>query len=143
MVLTARKFNSLVSVQPPVQPIVFAAIDGIAVLVLLDERLVARLLRPARDLVDRIVPGDVLPVIRTGTPHLRLQQATIVDDVLFERSALRTERAAIDRMIGIAFDVDHLRYRVLCFVAERVNDHAATNRAVRTSTARLGRTCDL
>src|SRR5450755_2401343 len=40
-------------------------------------------------------------------------------------------------MVGIAFDVDNLRNRVLCLIAQRVNDHAATNRAIWTSAARF------
>ena len=42
-----------------------------------------------------------------------MTQAPIVEDVLLERRALGAERAAIDRMIGIAFDVDHLRVAFL------------------------------
>jgi hypothetical protein len=30
-------------------------------------------------------------------------------------------------MIGIAFDMHHLWNYILCFVTERVNDHAATH----------------
>ena len=92
---------------------------------------VARLLDPASDLVDRRVPVDVFPVIRARAPHLRLQQPPIVQDVLLERRALRAERAAIDRMIRIAFDVDDLRHGVLRLVAERVDDDAAADRTVR------------
>ncbi len=103
------------------------SIDGITVLIFVDERLVSRLFCPARNLIDRIVPGDVIPVIRTRAPHLWLKQATITDNVLFERSTLGTKRPTINRMIGIALDVDNLRYRVLCFVAERVDDYATAN----------------
>ena len=81
--------------------------------------------------------------IRAGPPHLRLEQPPLVEDVLLERRAFRAERAAIDRMIGIAFDVDDLRDGVLGFVAERVDDHAAADRAVRAGAARLGRARDL
>src|SRR5678815_5493063 len=72
----------------------FQTINGVAVLVFLDESFVPGLLGPARNLADRILPGDVIPVIRTRTPHLRLQETTIINDVLFERSAFRTECAA-------------------------------------------------
>ena len=40
----------------------FQTIDGVAILVFVDERRVAGFLRPASNLVDRIVPGDVVPV---------------------------------------------------------------------------------
>ena len=66
-------------------------------------------------------------MIRTGTPHLWFQQAALVDNVLLERSAFRTKRAAIDRVIGITFNMYYLGYRVLGFVAERMNDHATAN----------------
>src|SRR5205807_3952036 len=49
-----------------------------------------------------------------------------------------TKRAAIDRMVGIAFDVDHLRDGVLSPVAERVDDHTAADRTVGARAARLG-----
>ena len=39
----------------------FAAIDGVALCVLLDERCVARLLHQVRDFIDGSFPGDVLP----------------------------------------------------------------------------------
>jgi hypothetical protein len=41
-------------------------------------------------------------------------------------------------MIGIAFDVNDLRYRIFCLVTKRMNDHTATYRTVRTSAARFG-----
>src|SRR6202044_199332 len=47
------------------------------------------------------------------------------------------KRAAVRRVIGIALNVDHLRRDVLRFVANRVDEHAATDRAVRTSRARF------
>src|SRR5271165_6460068 len=46
-------------------------------------------------------------------------------------------------MVRIALDVNHLRNRVLGLVAQRVNDHAATHRTIRTSAARLGGTGNL
>ena len=78
---------------------------------------------------------------RRAVPHLR--QAPIVDDVLLEGDALGAERALVDRMIGIAFDVDDRRLDVARPVAERVDDHAAADRAVRAGRARFGRARDL
>ena len=77
----------------------FAAVDDAAVRVLLDERRVARLLHPLSDLVERLIPADVLPVIRARPPHLGLQQPPIAQDFLLERRALRAQRPAIDRMV--------------------------------------------
>src|SRR6185436_10905398 len=121
----------------------FQAIDGVAVLIFFDERGVACFLGPTRNLVDRLIPGDVFPVIRTGTSHLRVHETTIVDDFLLQRGAFWTQRAAIDRMIGITLDVDDLRYSVFRFIAQRVNDHATAYGTVRTSTARLAGTLNL
>src|SRR6267142_3266471 len=72
-------------------------------------------------------------MIRTGTSHLWFQQTTIVQNILFERSAFGTECAAIDRMIGITLDMNHLWSGVLGFVPKCVNDYAATHRTVWTS----------
>ena len=74
---------------------------------------------------------------------MRFHQATLVDDVLLEGSTLWTQSATIDRVIGITFDVDYLRHRVLRFVAERMNDHAAAYGTVGTRTTRLSCTLDL
>ena len=90
------------------------------------------------DLVDGLVPADVVPMIGAGPPHLRLQQAPRIQDVLLERSALGTQRAAIDGMVGVALDVNHLRRHVLGFVADRVNEDAAAHGAIRTGRSRLG-----
>src|SRR5215213_3811384 len=121
----------------------FQTIDGVAVLIFLDERGVACFLGPARNLIDGLIPRDVVPAIRTGTSHLWLQQATIVDDFLLERSAFGTQCAPIDRSIRIAFHMDDLRDRVLRFIAKGVNDHATAYRTVWTDTARLGGTLNL
>src|SRR6185436_8369354 len=121
----------------------FQTIDGVAVLIFLDERGVARLLGPASNLFDRLIPRDVFPVSSAGTSHLWFQQATVVDDFLLQRSTFRTQGATIYRSVGIAFDVDDLRNRVFRFVAERVNDHAAAYGTVRTNAARLGGALDL
>src|SRR5437763_3097760 len=121
----------------------FQAIDRVAVLVFVDEGCVTRLLGPASNFVDCLIPGNVFPITCSRPSYLRLQQTTIVDDILFERCAFGTECPAIDWMIGIALDVHDLRNRVLCFVTQRVNDYATTHRAIRTSTARLRGPCDL
>src|SRR6185369_6221433 len=76
-------------------------------------------------------------MIGTRASHLWFQQAPIVDDLLFQRSTLWTQGAAIDWMIGISLDVYDLRDGVFRSVSERVNDHAAAYRAIRTDAARL------
>ena len=61
----------------------------------------------------------------------RPRKTLIVDDELPQRDALRAERAAIDGVVGIAFDMDDRRFDVAGLVAERVDDHAAGHRAIR------------
>src|SRR5437763_227487 len=82
----------------------FQAIDRVAVLVFVDEGCVTRLLGPASNFVDCLIPGNVFPITCSRPSYLRLQQTTIVDDILFERCAFGTECPAIDWMIGIALD---------------------------------------
>src|SRR5262249_19582759 len=86
----------------------------------------------ARNLAVRLFPGDVLPLRTTRTSHLGLQQPALIQDVLIQRSAFGTQRAAIDRMVGIAFYVDHLRGDVLGLVAKRMDDHSTAHRTIRT-----------
>src|SRR6202047_2927779 len=95
----------------------FAAIDGVAGSVVLDKCVVARLLHLLRNLAIGLVPRNVFPVGGSGTPHLRLQQAAFVKNVLLERRSLGAERAAIDGVVGIAFDVHDLGDRVLGLIA--------------------------
>ena len=54
-----------------------------------------------------------------------------------ERRSFGAERAAIDGVVGIAFDVDDLRDRVLGLVAQGVDDDATTDRTIRTGAARF------
>jgi hypothetical protein len=111
--------------------------------IFLDESVVTRFLYPMTDLVDGLVPADIFPVIGAGSPDLRLQQPALIEDVLLKRSALRTERAAIDGMIGIALDVNHLGRDVLGLVTDRINNDAAAYRAVRAGGSRFGRSGNL
>src|SRR5437879_387772 len=113
------------------------AVDGLAALVLLDKVRVTERLGPRGNFIDRLIPGNVFPMIGAGATHLRLQQTTIVDDVLQQGSALRTKRAAVDGMIGIAFDVNHLWSNVLRAIPNGMDDDAAAHRAIRTGAARL------
>ena len=80
--------------------------------------------------VDCLIPRDVLPFGTARPSDLRLEQAPLIQDVLFQRSALGTERTAVDRMVWIALDVHDLRCHVLRSIADGVDDHAAAHRAV-------------
>ena len=121
----------------------FAPVYRKAFLVFLHKRFIARFLYPASDFIKRIVPGNIFPVIGTGPTHLRFQQAAVVVNFLLERSAFWTKSAAIDRMIGITFNVDNLWSDVLGPVTNRVNDDAATDGTIWTRAARFRRAVDL
>ena len=95
------------------------------------------------DLIDGRVPGDIFPLVGTGAPHLRVSQSTVIQDFLLQGSAFGTQGATIDRMIGVAFHVHHLRSHVLGFITKRVDDHAATHRAIRTRRAGFSGAGDL
>ena len=125
------------SVQPPVKAMPSQRFTVWPLRVGFDEGVVARLFHLLRDLGVGLIPGNVFPVGGSGTPHLRLQQAPVVEDVLLERRSLGAKRAAIDGMVGIALDVDDLGNRVLGLVAQGVDDHATTDGTIRTGAARL------
>ena len=120
-----------------------AAIYGSTLCVFLNERIVARLFHPVADLINRLVPTDVFPVIRTRSPDLRLQKPAVIENILLERSSLRTQRATIDGMVGIALDVNHLGRDVLGLVTDRINNDAAAYRSVRAGGSRFGRSGNL
>src|ERR1035441_8995270 len=69
-------------------------------------------------------------------PHVR--ETAVIDDVLLKRDALGAQAALIDRVVGIAFHVHYRRAYVLALVAQRVDDDAATHRAIGASGAGLG-----
>src|SRR5205807_8674096 len=116
----------------------FAAVDRVALVVSLKEGFVAGLLDMARYFAVRLAPLNVFPVVRTRTPHLRLQQPPLIQNVMVKGSAFGAERAAVDWVIRIAFNVDHLWGDVFGLVAQRVDDHAAAYRAVRTDAVGFG-----
>ncbi len=95
------------------------------------------------DALDGEVPGLLFPHRAARRPVHDLRQPPVVDDVLLERDALRAERALIDGMIGVTLDVDDGRLHVARAIAQRVDDHAAADRAVGTGRARFGGPRDL
>jgi hypothetical protein len=101
--------------------------------VLLDEAVVPRFLDFLRDFRERLVPRNILPLRAPRPPNLRLQQPAIIEDVLFERCALGAQRPPVGGVVGITFDVHHLRRNVLRLVSDGIDDRAATHCAVRTS----------
>src|SRR5215475_8558035 len=112
------------------------AVDHLTPGVLGDEGPIAGVLDVPGDLADRLVPGDLLPTVRTGTAHLRYGEPVGVVDVVAERGSLRAQGPAVRRVIGITLDVDHRGSDVLRLVSQSVGDRSATHGAVRTDTAR-------
>src|SRR5690606_17197054 len=77
------------------------AADGLAGFVALDEVGVAIVLQETSDAVQRVVPGDAFPFVGTRRPVLWVLQAVRAVDEVRKGGALRTERAAVDRVVGI------------------------------------------
>ena len=109
----------------------FAAVHRVPPRVFGYKRLITLFLEPSADLIDRVVPGNVLPIRSTGSANLRLGEASRAYDFLLERSALRAQCAAIDGMIRIPLYMDNLWSHVLGFVAPSVDDDATSHSAVR------------
>src|SRR3984957_16087708 len=115
----------------------FQPVDGILLGVFFDKRLVPRVLDLMRDFIELLIPRDIFPIRPARPAHLRFQQPAIIQDILLKRSPLGTQRPAVSRMVGIAFDVDHLRGDILGPIPDRVDDRPATYRAIRTRRPRL------
>src|SRR5690606_19879928 len=101
------------------------AVDGDALVVLLDQIGVAVVLHGAGDLGQRLVPGDVLPAVRARRATARTGQARLGLDVILQRRALGAERAAVGRVVGVALDMDQVGLLAGLEVALRVHDDAA------------------
>src|ERR1017187_1280092 len=80
---------------------------------------------------------------QAGRAVLDLGEAPVVNDIALQRDALGAQRTLIDGVIRVAFHVDYERTDVPRLVAFRVDDHAATHRAVRTGGPRFRGTRDL
>src|SRR5262249_50842974 len=105
---------------------------------------IARLLHSPGDLIDHPFPAPLIPAIGAWGAVERAGQATFAEDVVLERDAFGAERAAIDRMVGVALDMDDSgTCDVFRLVAERGYDHAATDCAVGAGRSRLGRARNL
>src|ERR1700676_4534573 len=121
----------------------FAAVDSNALSILLDQAVVAGFLDLGGDFVQSIVPRYIFPIRAAGPPDLRLEEPPFVHYVLLERRALGANRAAIDGMVRVPFDVDHLRSDVFGAVADGIDDDAAAHRAIRAGRTRLAGAGDL
>ncbi|ABA52345.1 hypothetical protein BURPS1710b_A0731 [Burkholderia pseudomallei 1710b] len=111
------------------------AVDLHAVVRRLDEVRVAVRLHQLRDPLERVAPRDRLPLVGAGRAVFGLREAARAMDEVDEARALRAQRAAVDRVIGVALDVDDARRGVLRAVAEAVHQDPAADRAVRAGVA--------
>jgi len=107
------------------------AINSSALGVLIREVFVACVLDAPRDALNGFVPGDVAPFGGAGRAIERLGKAAVIHDELFERDTFGAEGAAIDGVVGIAFDVDYRWPGVLHALAGGVNDNPAADGAIR------------
>ena len=76
------EFVSVGATANPSDP--FASVERATVYVSFDESLIPRFLYPVRNLINRLFPRNIFPVIRAGAANLRLQEPTRVQDVLLE-----------------------------------------------------------
>ncbi len=84
------------------------AIDRSARRVLRDEVGVAIVFQMPCNAVERIFPGNLLELGRTRLAYLWILQAGLRLDEVLQCRTLRAKRAAIGRVIRIAFDMDQL-----------------------------------
>src|SRR5262249_25888026 len=95
-----------------------------------DERRVARVFDALGELVEHLVPGDLLPLVAPGGAVERLVHTPGRGRQLHRRRALRAEPALVDRAVGGALALEGLR--VTFAVLLRVGNDRAPHRAVRT-----------
>ena len=91
---------------------------------------VAVFLHELDDARHRLVPADALPFLAARLAHLGVLQAVGAVDEIEQAGALRAQRAAADRMVRVALDVDDAAAHVLGAITQGVHDQAATDRAI-------------
>ncbi len=111
------------------------AIHRLPVGIFLDEVGVAVGLHQVGDAIEGFVPADARPFIAAGLAHLRVLQAAGAVNEVEQARAFRAQRAAIDRVVGIAFDMNDVLRHVLAGIALAVHDQTATDRAIRAGVA--------
>ena len=129
---------SLVHELPERKPMVGQRLTGDAVVVRLDEVGVAVVLHQPRDALHREVPGDLLELVGAGLAVHRALHPDRRADVVDRRRALRAERAAVDRVVAVALDVDDLHLARLGLALGGEDHHAAAHRAVGAGAAGFG-----
>src|SRR6202171_5518919 len=111
------------------------AVDRIAGRILRDEAGIARLFDALRQPGEHVVPGDLLPMVRTRRAIQRVFDAAGAGGQLHCRGALRTEPSLVDWAVWIALDLQQLRLAV--GIRFRIGDQRAADRAVGADGVRL------
>src|SRR5690606_36150558 len=119
------------------------AVDQPALLVMGLEILVAVILHVPCDTGQRLVPADALPIVGERLAHLGVLDPRFALDEVQHAGTARAQRATADRMIRVAFDVENFINDVDRLVTTRIEQHAATHRAVGTDGARHARGTEL
>src|SRR5579875_2538903 len=115
------------------------AIDRVAFRVDGHKGAVARIFDVTRDLVQRVVPRQLLPIRRAGWPVHRRFDAPRRNRKLHRRRAFGAQASFVDGAVRIAFDLQQLH---VAAVLPRVRDHRASDGAIRAYRMRFGRPGD-
>src|ERR1700694_1465410 len=107
------------------------AIDGVAGRVRRDEGGVARVLDALGDLVEHLVPGDLLPVVGARGAVHRVLDPPGAGCELHRGGALGAEPALVDRAVRVALDLDDPLRAIGILL--RKGDERAADRAVGTN----------
>src|SRR5712691_4838820 len=111
------------------------AVDRIARRILSDEAGVAGVFDALGELVEHVVPGDLLPVVGTRCAIQRVVDSAGAGGELHGGGTLWTEPTLVDGAVRIALDLQQLGRSV--GVRFRVGDQGASDRAVWTDGVRL------
>src|SRR5205823_5620327 len=104
------------------------AVDGVPRRVLGDEGGVSGCFDALSQLVEHVVPTDLLPAVRTRRSVQRAFDPAGAGGELHRGGALWTEPALVDRAVGVALDLEQLDGSVGLLL--RIGDQGAPNRAI-------------
>src|SRR5438034_494406 len=111
------------------------AVDRVAGRILRHEAGVASVFDALGQLVEHVVPGDLLPLIGAGCAIHRVFDPARAGGELHGGGTLRTEPSLVDGAVRIALDLEQLGRAIA--VCLGVGDERAADRAIRTHGVRL------
>ena len=103
--------------------------------VFFDEVGVAVGLHQVGDAIERVIPGHPRPFAAAGLADLRVLQAAGAVNEVQQARAFGAQGAAVDRVVGVTFDVNDALRDILRRIALAVHDHPTADRAVRAGVA--------